>query len=354
MRRVVQPALLAAVVALVGSTPLAAQDAPPLDIRFLTYKEAAAAIVDDSQAPYFSLLQPLEMLVKTGTRLEATDLAKQRDECRQRYRDAVREFTDDEKAAVTDAVTEVHDALRLSYPLVVETPWRFLKLGSPMECGLPHSRGPCIVLPDWAPQQMAQLRKAGEHPARSKFGEMILREQCHVVERAHPEIFADLFTHEWGLVRAKGLPSCPWLDRFQFLDPDGVDVGWVIAEKAGGTTEHWQPLRVLDDAVAHPRAPQNLVSIGVRVDRKGASFAPRVAKDAVDGKPEIKLLSLVESYAAAFGQVSGYHHPAEACACLFSWLAMYENVAKSGPGLGNHANVDFTKFRAWCRAHLHK
>jgi hypothetical protein len=343
LRRVAQPGLLACVVAIVGTPPLAAQDAPPLDIRFLTYKEAAAAIVDDAQAPYFSLLQPLEMLVKTGTPFESTDPAKQRDEP-VRYRDAVREFTDDEKAAVTDAVRGPRRAGG-SYPLVA--PWRFLKLGSPLECR------PALARAVHRPARLRHSRwrnaQGGEHPARL-FGEMILREQ-HVVERAHPEI-SRTSSREWGLVRAKGLPSCPWLDRFS-PSTRRADVGWVIAEKSGGTTEHWQPLRVLDDA-APVRAPQNLVSIGVRLDRKGASFAPHVAKDAVDGKPEIKLLSLVEGYAAAFGHATGYHHPAETCACLFSWMAMYENVAKSGPGLANHANVDFTKFRVWCRAKLHK
>jgi len=45
-------------------------------------------------------------------------------------------------------------------------------------------------------------------------------------------------------------------------------------------------------------------------------------------------------------------HPNETFAVLFSWLAMKDHVAETGPGLENHAAVDFTKFRDWCRKHL--
>jgi len=82
--------LLAVVAALVVASPLVAQDEPSVAIRFLTQKEAAVAIVDESTEPYFSLMQPLEMIAKTSTPLEGKDLAAQRDECRARYRDACR------------------------------------------------------------------------------------------------------------------------------------------------------------------------------------------------------------------------------------------------------------------------
>jgi hypothetical protein len=354
MRRVVQLALLAIIAALVGTPPLVAQDEPAVAIRFLTQKEAAVAIVDEATEPYFSLMQPAEMLAKTSVPLEATDLVKQRDECRQRYRDAAREFTDDEKAAVTDAVNEIHDALKSAYPLVADTPWNFIKLDPSIEGGFPFTHGACIVLPDWVAVKMAQLAKAKQHPARSRFGEILLHEQCHVVQRAHAALFADLYVNVWGFVRAKGLPSCPWLDRVQILDPDGVDTGWVFPSKSGATTTYWQPLVTLDPDAKRPRMPKDFVVVGVALDRKGASFVPRVPKDAKDGKPEMRELELVEGYTAAFGRVPENFHPNETCAVMFSWLAMQEHVAREGPGLVSHAEVDFTKFRAWCRAKLHK
>src|SRR2546428_5617334 len=102
--------LLAAVSFLPAS--LRGQDAPKGAAGFLSTKEAAEAIVDESMEPYFSVPQTLEMIAKTGAPMTGTDLSAQRDECRQRYRDAVREFTDDEKAAITAATEEIREALK--------------------------------------------------------------------------------------------------------------------------------------------------------------------------------------------------------------------------------------------------
>jgi len=345
---------LAFVAALAGPSPLVAQDEPAVAIRFLDRKEAAAAIVDESTAPYFSLMQPLEMLAKTSVPLEAKDLAAQRDECRRRYAEAVREFTDDEKAAIADAAREITGALRMSYPLFAETPWSFLKLDPSIEGGMPFTRGAAIVLPDWVAVKMAQLGKTKQRPARSRFGEILVHEQCHVLQHAHPALFADLYVNVWGFIRAKGLPSCPWLDRVQILNPDGVDTGWVFPSKSGGTTTYWQPLVTIAEGATRPRMPKDFVLLGVALDRKGASFAPRVPKDAPDGKPETRELELVEGYTAAFGRVPENFHPNEISAVMFSWLAMSEHVARNGPGLTDHSEVDFTKFRAWCRAKFAK
>ena len=82
---------------------LAPQEAGKSAVGFLTAKDAADAIVDESMEPYFSLLLPLEMHAKTGSSGPGANLAAQRDECRKRYRSAVLDFTDDEKAAMTAA-----------------------------------------------------------------------------------------------------------------------------------------------------------------------------------------------------------------------------------------------------------
>jgi len=79
-----------------------------------------------------------------------------------------------------------------------------------------------------------------------------------------------------------------------------------------------------------------------------------VPKDAVDGRPETRPLEEIETFSAAFGRVPENFHPNETSAVMFSWLAMQEHVAREGPGLESHVAVDFTKFRAWCRAKLAK
>jgi hypothetical protein len=330
---------------------LTAQDPPKSGIRFLEVKEAADAIADESMEPYFSLLQPLEMIAKTGAPLTATGLPAQRDECRKRYREAVREFAVDEKAALTATAEELRDALQKAYPLFAQTAWSFIKTNGSIEGGLPHTRGPHIVMSERTVKHFSLLRSRGVDPAKSGLGQLLIHEQCHVIQRARPALFADLYTNVWGFIRAKGLPGGPWQEKVQIVNPDGIDVGWVFAAKEGATTQYWQPLVVLKEGVERPKMPKDFVLIGIALDQKGTSFSPRPGKD---GRPEIQALDKIPAWTAAWGHVDENFHPNETFAVLFSWLAVKDHVAETGPGLENHADVDFTKLRDWCRRNLAK
>lgn len=319
---------------------LAAQEA-----RFPAAKEAAEAIVDESAEPYFSILQPLEMVAKTGAPLKETALAAQRDECRKRYRDAVREFTADEQAALAATTGKIREALKDAYPLFAQTPWSFLKVSASIEGGMPHTRGAHIVFSERIAAQFAQFRAKGLDPAKSSLAELLIHEQCHVVQRARPALFTDLYEKTWGLTRAKGLPSTPWLEKHQIVNPDGPDVGWVFPEKDG---RFWQPNVLLKEGVDRPRMPRDFLLVGIALDKKGDGFVPRSGKD---GKAETKPLEEIPDWQAAFGHVPENFHPNETFAVLFSWLAMKD---VTGPGLEKHADVDFTKLRDWCRKNFAK
>jgi hypothetical protein len=325
---------------------LGGQDAAKTAVRFLSAKEAGDAIVDESMEPYFSRLQPLEMIAKTGAPMTAGDLAAQRNECRRRYRDAAREFTEDEKTAIRGAAEEISAALKEPYPFFAGMPWSFIKLAPSIEGGMPHTRGAHIVMSELMAKQFPLLRARNINPAKSRHGQTLIHEQCHVLQRAHAARFADLYTSVWGFLREPDLPSCPWLDKLQIINPDGPDVGWVFPAADGKSTRYWQPLVVLKEGVDRPRMPRDFELIGIALDRKGKSFEPRLGKD---GKPETQQLEKIPAWMTAFGNVPENFHPNETFAVLFSWLAMKEHIAETGPGLENHADVDFTKFRDWCR-----
>jgi hypothetical protein len=329
---------------------LTAQQATPVETRFLSAQEAASAILDESVEPYFSILQPLEILAKTGRPLTATDLPAQRDECRKRYRESVREFTEDEKTALTATTDAIRSALKNEYPLFARTPWSFLKVAGSIEGGLPHTRGAHIVFSERLAAQFAAVRSKGIDPSRTGLGELLIHEQCHVVERAHPALFPDLYTGLWGLLRAKGLPATPWLEKYQIVNPDGPDVGWVFPERDGATVRYWQPNVLLKEGVDRPRMPRDFLLVGIALEKKGDSFVPREGKD---GRAELKPLDEIPAWQAVFGKVPENFHPNETFAVLFSWLAMQDHIAATGPGLEKH-DVDFTKFREWCRKNFSK
>src|SRR5262245_25633663 len=271
-------ALCALAAAIVRAAPVAAEDAA-VEVRFPDLKQAQAAIVDESMEPYFSVLQPLEMVAKTGAPLEGKDLAAQRDECRKRYQAAVREFTGDEKAAITEAARAVSAALKTAYPMFASTPWSFLKLDVSAEAGLPHTRGPHIVIPPRLAAVFAAMKATGADPAKTGLSEVLLHEQCHVLQRAHPALFADLYTNVWGLVHAKDIANCPVVERTRVVDPDGPDMGWVFVVKEGGETSWWQPMILLPEDAKQPRMPHDFQVVGVALDRKGGSFVQRTGKD---------------------------------------------------------------------------
>lgn len=306
-------------------------------VRFLSAKEAAEAIVDESMEPYFSLLQPLEMAAKTGSPVASADLAAQRDECRKRYREAVRDFTDDEKAAIAPAAEGIRKALQDAYPFLAAIPWSFLKVDTGLEGGMPHTRGPHVVIPDRMAKQFTALKSRGGDPLKSRLAQTLIHELTHVAQRAHPDLFADLYGNVWGLVRAKGIPSDPWLDKHQIVNPDGPDVGWVFPAKDAA----WQPLVVLKEGVERPVMPRDFLFIGVARDK---NYAVRLK----DGKPETALLKEIPAYAEAFKAFANFH-PNETFAEQFAHMAMKDHLADPGP-----AAADFTTLRDWCRKNFVK
>jgi hypothetical protein len=311
------------------------QESGKTPVRFLSAKEAADAIVDESMEPYFSLLQPLEMHAKTGSPVPGANLAAQRDECRKRYREAVRDFTDHEKAALTQAAEGIRAALKEAYPFFASTPWSFVKIESTIEGGMPHTRGPHVVVPSKMAAAFAGLHLRREDVVKTRLAQTLIHELCHVLQRAHPGLFADLYGNVWSLIRAKGIPSDPWLDKVQIVNPDGPDVGWIYAAKDG----FWQPLVVLKDGVEKPVMPRDFLFVGVAREKKGDAFPVRLK----DGKPETMPLKNVPGYMEAFPANAGFH-PNETFAELFAAMAMKDHIADPG-----QPAADFTTLRDWCR-----
>ncbi len=341
-RKLVFPVVLAALALLPVSVH--SEEATKVSVTFLDRAAAATAIVDEKPEPYFSVLQPFEMIAKTGGKVTAKDLSDQRNECRKIYQASVHEFTEEEKTAIRDTVVRIHDALKEQYPLFAETPWSFLKLDRSIEGGMAHTRGAHIVIPDSVARKFVDARAHGVDPLRSSLSRKLVHEQSHVVQRAHPDLFAEFYTQTWGFLRAKKLPSCPWLDKVQIVNPDGADVGWVFPAKDAGATTYYQPLVVLRDGVTAPRMPQDFETIGLVMEKKGDSFALRIGKD---GKPAMCPLDGIPPWQAAFGDVEENFHPNEIFAVLFSNLVMKDHLGEEGPGL-EPCTTDLTKLREWC------
>ncbi|HLX64852.1 MAG TPA: hypothetical protein VKX17_26505 [Planctomycetota bacterium] len=326
-----------------------AADALPENIRFLSKDEAAKAIAEDKPEPYFPRLQALEMIAKTGSPLTAAGLPAQRTECCKRYQAAMDDFTDDEKSALAAVADSIRSKIKSDYPLYANTPWSFIKTDGSIEGGMPHTRGAHIVLSAQVAAAFALLapkaKAANRDPAASRLGMLLAHEQSHVVQRARPELFADLYTKVWGFTRAKNLPTCAYLDKLQVVNPDGPDVGWVYSVTEDGKQNYYQPIVIFKDALlnddaAAPKMPRDFRTFAIALDKKDDTYSLRL--DAA-GKPEMTPLDDIAPYADAFAATGEDFHPNEIFAVLFSWLVMhdsYDNKRESG---------HFEKLRDWCK-----
>jgi len=334
---------------LLRGTAHAGEEAAPA-VTFLDGDKGKDAIVDESVEPYFSLLQPMEMATKTGQLLKAKDLARQREECRKRYRDAIRDFTAEEKDALTALVGRIHAAWADEYPLFTETPWSFLKVAFPIEGGMPHTRGGSIVLPETVIPFLVHAAGATTDAGLAMPVELLVHEQSHVVQRLHPEVFEGLYTGPWGFERAKGLDDGAWLLGRQVVNPDGVDTGWVFPVKEGEKTAYAQPFLILSDGREPRRMPRDFRVIAVSVGKEGAAF--RVQAGA-DGQPSFRPLDAVPEYMERFGAVDEIFHPNETFACFFSSMVVRDHFGGAGLSASSElVGPDFAALRAWCREHF--
>jgi len=307
---------------------------------------------------YFSLLEPMEMTAKTGSPITGATVAEQRDECRRRYQAAVRVFTPDEQEALRWYVNRIVPLLADDYPLFARTPWSFVKVAPNVEGGLPHTRGPHIVLPEPAIQMLTEAKaKQDEWLAMIQFSELLLHEQCHVVQREHPDRFAAMYTQYWGFKHVAGVQGCPWLTRHQIVNPDGVDVNWIFPLGRDQDTRWIWPRAVLADVDDPARASFADVRIVAIELENVADGTYRVRTDS-DRRPVMQKLETVSHYAQHFTPARNIEHPNEAAADLFARIVIAEKVLPTiaAPGSANtiiEARKLFAPLQQWFARILH-
>jgi hypothetical protein len=338
-------ALVAAILAMAASGTAEADESGPR-IDFLDVEAAKAAIADESLEPYFSLLEPLEMAAKTGKPLEAKDLKAQREECRTRYQQGVRAFTDEEKTALTSAVRRLHAAWADPYPRIADLPWSFLGVENTVEGGLPHTRGRSIVVPRSVGVAIAAAETIGGAAARRNV-ELLVHEQSHVLQRLEPALFEPLYTGDFGFVRAQEVALHRLIAPRHVVNPDGVRVEWVFPRKEGEVTTYLHPLVAFAEGAESPRMPYDMAVLAVEVVKSERGFEP---KEDSEGRPLARPLGSIRDYGERFGGIFENFHPNEIFAVLFATLVLQDHFEGRGlPRPSAAAGKDWAKLRPWCR-----
>jgi hypothetical protein len=302
---------------LLALPPTSLRAAP--DVSFADLATARAAIVDE--AAYFDRLQPMEMETKTGRPLETGTIAEKRAECRHRYQSAVKEFTDDEKAALRDAAAQADGLVRKDYPRFADTPCSFLKVASNLEGGFPHTRGKHIILAEHICRGIAAQARAGRGERQIGTVELLLHEQMHVFQRANPELFDSLYTGLWGFIRAKSIKSCPWIVEHQLVNPDAIDCPWVFPIHRDDQTRYIWPLCSLSDGPGPKQMRADFSMLAFYVVPDGDGYRVECGDG---GRPKYSDLLSVRDFCRVFSPSTNIYHPHEAAADLFAKLVLYD------------------------------
>jgi hypothetical protein len=347
-RRPILP--LSLLVACFFASLLRAQDASQdakVPVTFLALEQARDAIVDDSADPYFEKLTPHEMSAKTGKPITGDTPEAQRAECKSRYQTACEEFTADDRQALITLLSKIHPAVEHTYPLFARQPWSFIKVSGTLEGGMPHTRGPHIILSAPALGALRQMAAAGDAGVTAAAG-ILVHEQTHVVERLHPKLFTDLFTGVFGFRPTKQIMPDPWLAARQLVNPDGTDTRWIYPLK---DDEHpdakprWiLPLVVFSDPEATSLRQMTFVAFELEPTDANAA-APDTFKLKLDpsGEPARQPLAEVDAYVRAIRTRHSLYHPNEAAADLMARLVIADCLGQPAAADGE----EMRPVRAW-------
>ena len=304
-----------------AALPAAAADlAGAPQVRFLSAAEAAAALTEGPDAEYFERMNLREIRARMQTPLEGMTTAEARTALRRFYAAQAQSFSDEEAAVVRGIVERMQSRLAARAPLHARTPWSFVKLSNQAEGGMPHTRGPHVVLPAAVVDAFARAdreARKGRRLAPARFGEgLLVHEQTHVLQRAEPDRFEPLFTQVLGFVHLPEAPETAWLAQHLVQNPDAPDLAWAFPlERIGG--KGWiMPATVLRDLPV-PHLPQDFEIVAVPVTRKDGRWKVVGDNDA----PQMRPLSHVPGYDRFFPYPDEDFHPNEVAAVALShWI----------------------------------
>lgn len=340
--------------------PAHGQDVPRIArITFLDAEQAVAALSTDEAERYFGRLQSLEMSAKTGRVITGEGLPAQREECRERYREAVMDFSTEEKAILARAIAGIQPHLQRNYARVIEAGWSFLKLDSHIEGGLPHTVGPYIVVSPRFLEVFAGNRDRGRDEKLWHLETWLLHEQLHVTQHRHPRLFHRLYTEVWGFRRAEGIRSHPWLIEHQIIDPDVQEGTWVYPVQTESGPEWIWPSVMLGESrgvrrlLGVPSLARDVRMVAVGVVRTDEAFALRVDSA---GMPMMRRLLSFEEYRAGFPFSMAPFHPDEIAAEGFARIVITDmkKAAESTKAEAGEEDSDprTEQLRRWFAANL--
>ena len=304
------------------ATPLAraAATAAAPKVGFLSREAGADALAHAPGDTYYDRMGLLEIRARMHSALPGVPLADARRAVRDYDAAAVLAFSEEQRTAIAGVIERMQPLLATRAPLYARTPWSFIQLDDRAEGGMPHTRGPHIVLPkgavEWCVKMHREMTEAGKLAVTPHGRGLLLHEQTHVLERQDPARFEPLFTQVFGFTRMTPAPANAWLSAHRCVNPDGPDVTWAFAlEKIGGSGWLMPDVTMPDKPV--PSMPNDFESVAVEIVRTAEGW--QVVER--DGRPVRHDLDQVQGWHTHFPFPDEDFHPNEIAAVALShWI----------------------------------
>lgn len=294
-------------------------------IDFLSKEEAQKAILDETFEPYFSKLQKREVETFTGQEVPYNDPEKIRQFAREKFVTAVISFTKEEKEAMDFVVNEVNKTLLINnINMLTAPPWRFIKVEAWLCGGFAHTRSNFIILSDKRIKYLTDnFRKNMTDEERinlvSKIGSLIVHEQTHVLERTHPSVFENLYTHYWDFKKGNVEPTEP-ITTNEISNPDAPISNWLIPDSINNNIYHWIRT-LLKENKKIPEMGKDFTQVIYKVNYENGKY--QVEKDKSGQLVSIPVYEF-KKYFMRFPVIEGLDHPNEIAAYMMS--AVFKSI----------------------------
>jgi len=323
-------------------------------VEFLSKSKGEVAILDETFEPYFSQLQNREIEAFTHTEVPFDSLDKIRGYAKEKFSEAVTNFTTDEKECIEYVIDEVNKTmLNNGIPLMANHPWRFIKVKDWLCGGFAHTRGTFIILSEkhinhlskgWS----ANMTQEEKTSLVLKFGSLLVHEQMHSLQRTYKSKFKKLCTEYWDFVQGK-VQAEQSIIQNQVSNPDAPISEWLIPNLKESKTYYWIKTR-LKESNSIPEMGKDFEDVVFAVEKSKGIF---ILKKKANGDFYNKPISELEFYNNSFPVKRGLDHPNEISAYMFSdyFKAIYSGENPfSDADKGSIPNCQ--KFVSWIKSEM--
>ena len=205
------------------------------------------------------------------------------------YLSSIKNFTLNEKETIKFLINQIINDVNEFPTLYYQFNWKFVKLDSNIEWGMPFTLGEYIFLPE-------NIFSMNDEQLKST----LLHEQIHVIQRKNQTRFNQLYDKILGFKKIDSCIKGEHLDKYRITNPDGMDINWIY--KCG---PHW----IMPMLIMNPNNTNHIEEYGVMINNRRGLYSVNLTGPG--NEPAMFPLNKIIQYKKDLKRDSGIYHPNE-------------------------------------------